>query len=209
MPTALVTGATAGIGLAYARRLAQDGYDLVLVARDAERLARTAADLEHRFGGGVEVLAADLSTRSGCGRVEHRLAEPSLPVDLLVNNAGFSPHQRFATGDLEREQAALDVMVTAVVRLTRAALSGMVARGSGAIINVSSVAGWMPSGTYGAAKSYVIAFTEGLAAELDGSGVRALVALSGVYPDRVPRAGWHRDGRPAGVALARRRPGRR
>jgi short-subunit dehydrogenase len=179
MTTALVTGATAGLGRAYAERLAQDGYDLVLVARDAARLRRTADALAHRFGADVEVLAADLSHPEACALVEERLADRGRPIDLLVNNAGFSVNQRFVTGDLGAEQLALDVMVRAVLRLSHAALGAMVTRGTGAVINVSSVAGWMPSGTYGAAKAYVIAFTEGLAGELQGTGVRAMVVCPG------------------------------
>ena len=179
MTTALVTGATAGLGLAFAERLAQDGYDLVLVARDGERLRRTADDLEHRFGCEVEVLAADLSHPDACAEVEGRLADRARPVGLLVNNAGFTTNQPFVTGDLEAEQQALDVMVRAVMRLTHAALGGMVTRGEGTVINVSSVAGWLPSSTYGAAKAYVTSFTEGIAGQLRGTGVRALVVCPG------------------------------
>lgn len=179
MTTALITGASAGLGLAYAERLAQTGYDLVLVARDPERLRRTADDLAHRYGADVEVLSADLSHPDACAEVEARLADHTRPVDLLVNNAGFSVNQRFVTGDLAAEQIALDVMVRAVMRLSHAALGGMLTRGSGAVVNVSSVAGWMPSGTYGAAKAYVISFTEGLAGELRGTGVKAMVVCPG------------------------------
>ncbi len=182
MPTALVTGATAGLGLSFATTLAGRGYDLILVARDEERLAQRAADLEHRFGGTVDVLAADLSTMSGCGLVETRLvasAEGGKVVELLVNNAGFATNQRFVSGDLAAEQQALDVMVRAVMRLTHAALGAMVARGSGAVINVSSVSGWIPSGTYGAAKAYVTAFTEGVEGELRGTGVRCMAVCPG------------------------------
>ena len=182
----------------------------MLVARDADRLRRTADDLAHRFGGDVEVLAADLSHPEACATVEERLADRDRPVDLLVNNAGFSVNQPFVTGDLAAEQLALDVMVRAVVRLSHAALGAMVTRGTGAVINVSSVAGWMPSGTYGAAKAYVISFTEGLAGELKGTGVHAMVVLPRLHPHRVPRAGRPGHVVDAGLDVARRRPrGRR
>jgi short-subunit dehydrogenase len=176
--TALVTGPTSGIGEGFARRLASDGYDLVLVARDAERLEQLASELRSN-GVEVEVLPADLGERVDLSRVELRLQDATRPVDVLVNNAGFAAHQRFASGDIEREQAMIDVMVTAVMRLTRAAVGGMVEQGSGRVINVSSVAGFMPFGTYGAAKSWVTAFTQGLATELDGTGVRAIAVCPG------------------------------
>jgi uncharacterized protein len=176
--TALVTGPTSGIGEGFARRLASDGYDLVLVARDAERLGQLASELRGH-GVGVEVLAADLGDRDDLRRVELRLQDVARPVEVLVNNAGFGANQRFTSGDLEREQAMLDVMVTAVMRLTRAAVGGMVERESGTIINVSSVAGFLPFGTYSAAKSWATAFTQGLATELDGTGVRAIAVCPG------------------------------
>ena len=179
MGTALVTGATSGLGREYAEQLAAHGHDLVLVARDEERLRRTAADLEHGFGGSAEVLAADLSDAAQRSVVELRLADRSRPVDLLVNNAGFSTHQRFVGGDLELEQRALDVMVTSVMRLSHAALGGMVERGYGAVVNVSSVSAWVPSGTYSAAKAYLVSFTEGVAAEVRDSGVRVMVVCPG------------------------------
>ena len=190
MTTALVTGATAGLGLEYATQLAAQGFDLVLVARDAERLRRTAADLEHRFGCTAQVLPADLSVADECARVGARIAAADRPVDLLVNNAGFSTNQRFAGGDLELEQRALDVMVTAVMRLTHAALAAMVPRGHGAVINVSSVSAWVPNGTYSAAKAYVVSFTEGIAAQLRGTGVRVMVVCPGfVHTEFHQRAG--------------------
>jgi uncharacterized protein len=202
MTTALVTGATAGLGLAFAERLAQDGYDLVLVARDVDRLRRTADDLEHRFGCAVEVLSADLSHPEACAAVEERLADRARPVGLLVNNAGFTPNQPFVTGDLAVEQAALDVMVRAVLRLTHAALGGMVTRGDGTVINVSSVAGWVPSSTYGAAKAYVTSFTEGVAAQLKGTGVRALVVCPGfTHTEFHERAGLDLSSMPAWMWL--------
>ena len=179
MTTALVTGATAGIGREFAQQLAARGDDLVLVARDVERLEELAAELRRTRGIQVEILPADLSDRAATARVAERLADPDRPVDVLVNNAGFGMKQSFLVNDLADEEGMFDVLCRAVLVLSHAAGRAMKSRGRGQIINVSSVAGWIASGTYSAAKSWVTVFTEGLAGELAGSGVTVTALCPG------------------------------
>src|SRR5215213_2334357 len=178
-PLALVTGPTSGLGLGFAGALAAGGHDLVLVARDRSRLEQVADELRARHGGAVEVLAADLTDRAQLRSVEDRLGDGERPVDLLVNNAGFGLKRGFLDNDVEEEQAMLDVLVTAVLRLTHAALGAMVARGSGGIINVSSVAGWLPRGTYSAAKAYVTQLSVWADLTYRDRGVRTMALCPG------------------------------
>lgn len=179
MSTALVTGATAGIGREFAVQLATKGDDLVLVARDTARLDALAAELGAAHGVAVEVISADLSDRAALERVAERLRDPARPVDLLVNNAGYGLGTPFAETAIEDEERLLDVLVRAVLVLSHAAAEAMTERGSGRIINVSSVAGLLTSGTYAASKAWVITFSESIAAQLAPRGVGVTALLPG------------------------------
>jgi uncharacterized protein len=180
--TALITGATAGIGAAFARRLAADGYDLVLVARDGTRLAETASRLGDAHGVTVETLSTDLSTDEGCAPAAARLADRDRPVDLLVNNAGATLNTSFLRSTDEDEAWLLRLNVHSVMRLTHAALPAMTARGHGAVVNVSSVSGFgpvMPGSTYSASKAWVTNFSESVGAATRRYGVRVMALCPG------------------------------
>lgn len=171
MPIALITGGTSGIGAAFARALASRGTDLVLVARDADRLASVSADLSNTFGVDVETVVADLADRDDVARVAAVLERTARPVDMLVNNAGFGVHDALLAEDTTLHERSLDVMVRAVLILGGAAGRAMRARGSGYIVNTSSTAGFITMGAYSAVKAWVTSYSEGLAVELAGTGV--------------------------------------
>jgi short-subunit dehydrogenase len=178
MTTALVTGATAGIGASFARQLAGLGHDLVLVARDEARLESKAQQLRSH-GVKVEVLPADLADDEGCALAEKRCAAG---VDVLVNNAGLGTKGAFHEVAIEDEEHLLRLNVRAVLRLTHAALPSMAARGSGAIVNVSSVAGFAPGAravTYSASKAWVTNFSESLHLQYAPQGIRVLALCPG------------------------------
>jgi short-subunit dehydrogenase len=179
VPIALVTGPTSGIGRGFAEELARRGFSLVLVARDEGRLNELAGQLLSDYGVRSEILVADLAVRADVDRVAARLADDSAPISALVNNAGFSLRSSFLRDSIDDEQRLLDVLVTAVLRLTHAVVPGMVAREHGMIINVSSIASWLAGGTYSAAKSYVTVLSESLNIELAGSGVRVIAVCPG------------------------------
>lgn len=182
MPTALITGASAGIGAAFAERLATEHHDLVLVSRDEARLTEQATTLSERYGVLVEVLAADLADDEGCAAVERRLSDPDRPVHVLVNNAGFGLNQSFVEADVEDEERMLRVHVRAVMRSTHAVLPQMLDRGKGDVINVASVAGFgpaQPGATYSASKAWVINFSESIGSGVREYGVRVMALCPG------------------------------
>ncbi len=178
MTTAMVTGATAGIGAAFARALAARGHDLVLVARDQARLDSAARQLR-TYGVQVDVLPADLTDDEACARVEWRCGEG---VDMLVNNAGLGTKGAFHEVPREQEEHLLRLNVRAPMRLTHAALPSMIDRGGGAIVNVSSVAGFAPGvrgATYGASKAWLTSFSESLHLQYAERGVSVLALCPG------------------------------
>ena len=179
MTTALVTGGTSGIGAAFARALAARGDDLVLVARDAGRLAEMATRLTEAHGIQVEVMSADLGLREDVQRVAARLQSTEQPIDLLVNNAGFGLPYALTQADTTPHEHAIDVMIRAVLMLGASAGRTMRARGHGTIVNVASTAGYVTMGGYSAIKAWVTVYSEGLANELDGTGVQVTALCPG------------------------------
>ncbi|MCK2027147.1 MULTISPECIES: SDR family NAD(P)-dependent oxidoreductase [Microbacterium] len=178
MPTALITGASAGLGAEFARQLARRRGDLILVARSADALEALAAELRSEYGVAVEVLVADLSEEEGVSRVAERLRDTSDPVDLLVNNAGFGLPLQFADNDIDDEVRHLRVHVEASMRLMHAALQSMRGRG-GRIINVASVAGFISRSTYSACKAWLIGFSRWANAEYARDGVTVTALCPG------------------------------
>jgi short-subunit dehydrogenase len=180
MPIALVTGSTSGIGAGFARRYAALGHDLVIVARNAERLGEQAAELRTNWHVEVDALPADLGTDEGCATVEARAADERRPIDVLVNNACFALGADFLHSRVEDEEQLLRVMVRAPMRITKAALPGMLARDRGSIITVASVAAFLNHSSYGAAKGWAVRFSEALSLKLSGTGVQAVALCPGL-----------------------------
>ncbi|MFZ3203805.1 MAG: SDR family oxidoreductase [Pseudomonas sp.] len=179
--TALITGASSGIGAIYAERLAQRGYDLILVARSRERLERLAQRLSEQSGRRVEVLVADLNDKADLARVEQLLRSDSR-ISLLVNNAGVGATAPLLDSDVEQMTRMIELNVTALTRLTYAAVPGFVARQGGTIINIASIVGVAPellNGVYGGTKAFVLAFSQSLQHELKDSKLRIQAVLPG------------------------------
>jgi short-subunit dehydrogenase len=204
MSTVLVTGATAGIGREFARALAARGRDVVLVARDGARLEEVATELRDRHGVDARVLSADLVSEDGLRAVEARLRDGDAPVDILVNNAGMGTYGNFPELDVCGEINEIELNVLALVRLTHAALGGMVARGDGAVLNISSLAAYQPdpmSATYGATKAFVNSFSHAVHEEVRRRGVHVMVVCpgythtefhdrAGLGPTQIPEFMW-------------------
>ncbi len=182
--TALITGASSGIGAAFAHKLASQGYNLVLVARREAKLTQLAAELQAQFHINVEVIVADLSQPADVEQVEKRIVE-LINLELLVNNAGFGIPGKLAEIPLNKTLAMIDVHVIASTRLSRAALPGMIARGRGGLINVSSIGAFVPrphDAVYCATKAYLVAFSQALQGELLGTGIRIQALCPGFVP---------------------------
>ena len=185
---ALVTGATSGIGESFTRLLAENNYNIVLVARDLPRLQERATGLEAKFNIKTHIIQADLATDSGCNAVEQYIA--NIHIDVLINNAGFGINKAFTASQLDAEQQLLDVLVRTPMRLMHVALPLMKQRSKGVIINVSSVAGFIAGGTYSASKSYLTVLSESLHTELAGTNVK----ISALCPG-FTRTEFHQRGR--------------
>jgi len=174
---ALVTGATAGIGESFTRLLADNNYNIVLVARDLPRMQERARELETRFKVSTHVIQADLATDDGCAIVEKYIT--SNQIDVLINNAGFGLNKAFTMSELVAEQQMMDVLVRTPMRLMHSALPGMKERDKGIVINVSSVAGYIAGGSYSAAKSYLTVISESLNTEFAATNVKVSALCPG------------------------------
>ena len=190
--TALVTGASSGIGAIYAERLAARGFDLLLVARDEQRLETAASKLRTEHGVQVEVLKADLTQKDDVLKIEQRLRSDS-SISLLLNNAGVASDGLLANADMEQLEKLIQLNVTTVTRLASAAAASFAKAGRGSIINIASVVALFPerfNATYSASKAYVLSLTQSLNAELDGTGVKVQAVLPGVTRTEI----WERSG---------------
>jgi short-subunit dehydrogenase len=182
MATALITGASSGLGEEFARQLARENYDLVLTARREDRLHAVAAEAKKLGAAKVEVIAADLGQPDAASKLHRQVGERGLEIDCLINNAGFGTHGIFHKLPLEREVEQINLNITSLVAMTRLFLDGMVARRRGIIINVASTAAFQPvpyMATYGASKSFVLDFSEAVAYEVKSLGVTVMALCPG------------------------------
>jgi short-subunit dehydrogenase len=196
--TALITGASGGIGAELALLLAHNGYDLVLIARSPDKLAQLAERLEHELPISVRVLAKDLAQQGAPSQIHADLAAASVRVDVLVNNAGFGLGGRFAEVGIEGALEMIQLNVVAPTHLTKLFLDDMLEQGDGEILNVASIAGFFPGpfwSVYSASKAYVLSFSEALANELAGSGVTVTVLCPGPTATEFAARGSMQDSR--------------
>ncbi len=221
--TALVTGATSGIGAEFASRLAREGNDLILVARDTERLQTKAKELRSAHNIEVEIITADLATEDGIKSVESRLTNSDRPIEIVINNAGIGMKGSFVDNTTDTHDHMLSVNVRAVLRLSHVTITQMVERGHGDLINVASVAAYTPSfrssATYSASKAFVITLTEGIAAATRHTGIRVSAVCpgfvrsefhsrQGISMTKLPRFMWLEPEFVVDVALREMRKGR-
>jgi short-subunit dehydrogenase len=193
-PTALITGASTGIGAVYADRLASRGHNLILVARNSDKLAILAAELHSKYGVQVETFTADLANAAQLGTVERRLAEDA-NITMLVNNAGLGATAPLVDSSIEQLDAMIDINVKALMRLTRAVAPRFGSTGSGTIINIASIVAIAPevlNGVYGGSKAFVLAMTQSLQHELGSKGVR----VQAVLPGAIETPFWDKAGVP-------------
>jgi short-subunit dehydrogenase len=192
--TALITGASSGIGAVYADRLARRGYDLILVARDVKRLAEVAERLASETGRKIDIVTADLTNKADTRRIEERLKSDA-SITMLVNNAGVGATASLIDSDVDQLELMIDLNVTALTRLTAAVVPSFVARGKGILINISSIVALSPetlNGTYSGTKAYVLNLTQSLHHEVGAKGVQ----LQAVLPGATSTAFWDRAGLP-------------
>jgi len=182
MATALITGASSGIGAEFARQLAKQKQDLILVARSRDKLQRLGEDLQQQYGIRAEVIAQDLTEPGASLSLHHQVQALELPIDLLVNNAGFGDYGPFAEAQLDRQTSMIQLNITALVELTHLFLPAMLERRQGGVINVSSIGGFQPMpywSVYAASKAFVLSFSEALWAEVKDQGVKVLALCPG------------------------------
>jgi len=192
--TALITGASTGIGAVYADRLAKRGYDLILVARDQTKLQQVADTISTQYGNHIEVISADLTQKTDLHRIEERLRNDS-NITLLLNNAGLGATSKLAEANLDELETMISLNVTALTRLSGAVVPGFVSRGKGVVINIASIVALAPemlNGAYSGSKAYVVNFTQSMHHELSDKGIQ----VQAVLPGAIDTPFWGKSGLP-------------